>query len=103
MNRFLPWLCCFLCLLLGLSAGWWFGYTRPSVKNQRQLLQEYQKVRDAFHATDREMTDFGSGLPEVWESMQRQDEFAATMALAALVKIEAGDQEIGRASCRERV
>ena len=91
MNRFLPWLCCFLCLLLGLSAGWWFGYTRPAVKNQQKLLQEYKNIRDAFHATDREMRDYGFRLPEMWDSMQRQDEFAAGMALAALVKIEEGD------------
>jgi hypothetical protein len=96
MNRFLPWLCCFLCLLLGLSAGWWFGYTRPIARNQRQLLQEYQRVGDAFHATDGEMAGFGLRLPEIRDSIQRQDEFAAAMALAALVKLEERDTNKAR-------
>ena len=96
MNRTLQPLVCFLCLLLGLSVGWYFGYTRPVAKDKRKLLKEYQVVRDNFKMTDAEMADFAEHHKEYWEAMKRQDEMAAVMALAALVKLEQGDIERAR-------
>jgi hypothetical protein len=90
MKRIIPIL---VGILLGLGFGWYFGYTRPVAQNQRKLLKEYQTVRDAFHATDEEMADFGGRLPEFWDMAKRQDEMAAVIALAALVKLEQGDIE----------
>lgn len=35
-----------VCLILGIGVGWYFGYTRPTTKKQRELLAQYQYVRD---------------------------------------------------------
>ncbi len=88
MRRIIPPL---LCLVLGIGTGWYFGYTRPTAKNQRELLAQYQYVRDNFHMTEAEMADFGVHQQEYFAAMRRQDEMAAAMALGALVKLERGD------------
>ena len=82
-----------VCVLLGVGIGWYFGFTRPATRNQRKLLSEYQFVRDNFHMTDKEMADFGEHRAEYFAAMKRQDEMAAVIALAALVKLEQGDME----------
>jgi hypothetical protein len=91
MNRYLPHVVCFLGFLLGLSLGWCLGFTRPSIKNQEQLIGEYQRVRDAFQLTDKEMAEWGGRLPEFVDSVRRQDEFAALVALGSLRQLETGD------------
>jgi predicted negative regulator of RcsB-dependent stress response len=93
MQRLLPPLACLLCLLLGLSVGWYFGYSRPSVQNQRKILNEYQTVRDALGLTDKQMAEIGEQLPRMRKEMAREDEFAAAMALGALVPLEQGEIE----------
>ncbi|MFO1477145.1 MAG: hypothetical protein U1F98_10895 [Verrucomicrobiota bacterium] len=82
-----------IAILLGVGIGWYFGYTRPTVKNQRKLLREYQITRDNFQMTDAEMADFAEHRQEYFEAMKRQDEMAAAMALGALVPLERGDVE----------
>jgi hypothetical protein len=78
-------------LVVGCGIGWYFGYSRPVAENQRKLLAEYQRVRDAFHATDEEMADFGGRLPEFWDAAKRQDEIAAAIALSVFHQLEGGD------------
>jgi hypothetical protein len=77
--------------MLGVGIGWYFGYTRPVAKHQRQLLREYQEVRDNFHMTDTEMADVGRKFPQYLEDMKRQDEMAAVIALGALKLLEKDD------------
>lgn len=96
MRRFLPALASCLCLLLGLSVGWYFGYTRPSVQNQSKLLNEYQSLRDKLGMTDEQLAEIGKQLPHLRRQMAREDEMAAAMALGALVKLERGDIEKAR-------
>jgi len=79
------------CVLLGIGIGWYFGYTRPVVRHQRELLKEYRDVRDDLHMTDKEMADVGGKLPQVVEDMKRQDELAAVVALGALKLLEKDD------------
>jgi hypothetical protein len=80
-------------ILLGIGIGWYFGYTRPAAKNQRELLKQYQHVRDNFHMTDAEMTEFGKHYAEYFEAMKRQDEYAAAVALVAYKRLGAGNVE----------
>ncbi len=80
-------------LLLGAGLGWYFGYTRPSVKQQRELLKEYQYVRDNAHMTDAEMAAAGPKISQYFEDMKRQDEEAAAFALGAFKILETGDTE----------
>ena len=82
-----------VCLLAGISVGWFLGYRRPVAKNQRELLRQYQIVRDNFHMSDADMADFGAHQQEYFAQMKRQDEMAAVIAFAALVKLDEGDLE----------
>jgi hypothetical protein len=91
MNRFIPHICCVLCLLLGLSVGWYIGYVRPVAKNQRKLLREYQTVRDGVQLTDEEMSEAGQHVKEWHEGIEQENELAAAMGLAALIRLEQGD------------
>lgn len=79
------------CVLIGLGIGWYFGYTRPVEKNQRELIKKYNKVRDDFHMTDEEMADAGAKMPQFFEDMKRQDEEAARYALGTFQILEKGD------------
>jgi len=82
-----------LCVVLGVGIGWYFGYTRPVAKRQRQLLREYQEVRDGFQMTDQEMADAGRKMPQYLEGIRRQDETTAVVALGALKLLEKDDAQ----------
>ena len=82
-----------VCLVIGVGVGWYFGYTRPTAKNQRELLAQYQYTRDNFHMTDAEMAEVGPKIPQYFEDMKRQDEKAAMFALGAFRILEQGDTE----------
>ena len=90
MKRVIP---LFVCMLIGVGVGWFFGYTRPSAKNQRELLRQYHYVRDNFHLTDKEMAEAGPKIPQYFQDMKRQDEMAAVFALGAFKILEQGDTE----------
>ncbi len=96
MPKLLPVICCGLCLLLGLSVGWYFGYTQPSIKRQRELLQEYRRVRDGFGLSDKDMAEIAPQLPKTLEQLNRADESAAAVSLGVLVKLDLGEQQAAR-------
>ena len=82
-----------VCLIVGVGIGWYFGYTRPTGKNQRELLAQYHYVRGNLHMTDAEMAEAGPKMPQYFEDMKRQDETAARFALGAFVILEHGDAD----------
>jgi hypothetical protein len=92
-----------VCVLLGVGIGWYFGYTRPVVRQQRKLLKEYQEIRDDFHMTDEEMADVGRKLPQYIEDMKRQDEMAAVVALGAFKLLEKDDVKGAKESLARHV
>ncbi len=96
MNRLAFAVCCGLCLLLGVSTGWYFGYTRPSVENQRRLVQNYDAARDAFEAAQEQFSDYGGQPGEFWEAAKVQDEFAALVSLQAFKDLEGGYAQKGK-------
>lgn len=63
--------------------------------NQHKLLKEVHSVRGAFQATD-DKTDFGMKPPEFQDRLRREDDYAADIALAALVKLETGDTDAAK-------
>jgi hypothetical protein len=93
MKRIIPPL---VCLFIGFGAGWYFGYTRPAARNQRELIRQYQYVRDNFHMTDAQMVDFGAHQQEYFAAIKREDEMAALIALAALAKLDQGDLDMAK-------
>jgi len=82
-----------IAILAGFGLGWYIGNTRPTLKTQRELLKQYQYVRDNFQMTDAEMADFAKHRHEYWDAMKRQDEMAATIALSALERLNNGDTD----------
>ncbi|MGD9634874.1 MAG: hypothetical protein AB7G28_19870 [Pirellulales bacterium] len=92
-----------VCLFIGLGFGWYFGYTRPVAKHQRELLAEYQQVKEQMGLTDVEMAEAGRNFPQYFRDMKRQDEIAAAVALSALMKLEAGETDAAKASLLQAV
>ena len=88
MRRIIPLL---ISLCVGVGVGWYFGYSRPTARTQRELLAQYQYVRDNFHMTDAQMADVGPKIPQYFEDAKRQDELAAAVALSAVRSLERGD------------
>jgi hypothetical protein len=86
MKRYLPQLVCLLCLLFGLSAGWYFGYTRPGLKMQH-LHDEVQKETGM---SEREMV---RAVPEALAAIKREDESVALVGLKAIGMLDRGDAE----------
>jgi len=73
-------------MLTAISLAWYAW-------SNHKVLKEYRRVRDNFHMTDAEMADFAEHHQEYFDAMKRQDEMAAVIALAALVKLDGGDIE----------
>ena len=82
-----------LCISLGIGIGWYLGYTRPAARSQRELLEQYQYVRDNFHLTDQEMAEAGPKIPQYFEDMKRQDETAAKFGLGGFRLLERGETD----------
>ena len=92
-----------VCVLLGFGIGWYFGYTRPVAKHQRELLREYQDVKNDVHLTDEEMAGMGRKLPQYFEDVKRQDEMAAAIALSAFHYLERGDTDTAKERLRQTI
>jgi hypothetical protein len=77
--------------VVGLGAGWYFGYTRPVTKGYREL-------KAALHLTempDKQMAEAGAQIrdhmPEFIERMKRSDDMAASLALGSFKREEQGN------------
>lgn len=77
--------------MLGIGIGWYFGYTRPVAKHQRELLKEYHDVKEFLHMTDKEIADAGRKIPQYFEDVKRQDEMTAVVALGVFKLLEKDD------------
>jgi len=64
--------------------------------SNHKVLKEYRQVRDTFSMTDADMAEFAAHKGEYFDAMKRQDEMAAVIALAALVKLDNGDLETAK-------
>jgi hypothetical protein len=80
-------------VFIGLSVGWYLGYTRPVTKGYRQL-------KAALHITDmpdKQMAEAGAQIrdhmPEFIERMKREDDMNAALALGTVKRLEEGNAE----------
>jgi|ERR1051326_8525597 hypothetical protein len=80
--------------LLGVVAGLAIGGV--CIYHQHTLLKKVYSVRGAFQDTDEHLADFGVKPPEFQDTLKREDDYAANMFLAALVKLEAGDTDTAK-------
>jgi hypothetical protein len=52
------------------------------------VLNEYRKVKNELRATDAQITDLATKLPEYKDLMRCTDEYAAIVAVGAFVRLE---------------
>jgi hypothetical protein len=72
----------------------WYAWSNHNV------LDNYRIVKEAFHMTDAQMADLGAHYQEYFESLMRQEEFAAAIALRVLHQLDMGDLEGAKANLR---
>jgi hypothetical protein len=75
-----------VCILAGIGIGWYFGYTRPVAKNQRELLSKYQPMMDEFEAFNKQREAYAKEA-EPWMAS------SASIALGALKNLKTNDME----------
>jgi hypothetical protein len=85
-----------VCLLLGVGIGWYLGYSRPVVTNQRKLLKEYESLRDDIDLADPALAETIQKLPQDFEgqfydAIKNEDEMLAVVGLATFKDLERGD------------
>jgi hypothetical protein len=86
MRGYLPQVVCVLSLLLGLSVGWYFGYTRPSIRMQ----QLHDEVKAQTGMSEKEMV---RAVPEALAGIKREDESVALVGLKAIGMLDRGETE----------
>jgi predicted negative regulator of RcsB-dependent stress response len=77
-----------ICVLAGIGIGWYFGYTRPIAKNQRELLKRYQPIKNQLEA---DMADFHRRNAEKFKAAAPWEASSASIALAALKNLDTND------------
>lgn len=85
-----------VCSLLGVGVGWYLGYSRPVVTNQRQLLKEYEWVRNSIELNDPGLAETIQQLPkdfedQIYAAQKNEDEMLAVVGLATFRELERGD------------
>ncbi|HEY5909298.1 MAG TPA: hypothetical protein VJA21_01705 [Verrucomicrobiae bacterium] len=86
MKGYLPQIVCGLSLLLGLSIGWYFGYTRPAIRMHR--LDE-----EVLKETGMSGKEAAKAVPEALAAIKREDESTALVSLKAVGMLNRGDIE----------
>jgi len=85
-----------ICILIGVGIGWYFGYTRPVAKKQRELLSQNRYIGNHLHEYDSDMADFNKRRAEYFEAAKPYEGSGASIALAALKNLDVGDTEGAR-------
>ena len=86
MRRYLPQITCVLSFLLGISIGWYFGYTRPATRMHAldaAVLKE----------TGMSESEASKAVPEALAAIKREDESTALVSLKAIRMVDSGDVE----------
>ncbi len=86
-----------LCIILSLCIGWYAGFTRPVIKNQRALLEYNQYVKDHLPDFKSDMIEFNKQREEASRQEAPYAASTASIALAALKSLDANDQDDARA------
>jgi hypothetical protein len=87
MKGYLPQITCVvLSLLLGLSIGWYFGYTRPAI-------QMHQLDAAVLKETGISENEAARAVPEALAAIKREDESTALVSLKAIGMLDRGEAE----------
>jgi hypothetical protein len=73
-----------ICLAVGIGVGWYFGYTRPSLR-AIHLTDELQK------GTGMSTEEMAKAVPESLAAIKREDESLATVALHTIEVLDRND------------
>jgi hypothetical protein len=79
-----------VCILLGIGIGFYFGCTRPVVKEQRDL-NDWMKHRTGL--TDADWAEMAKDAPNMRKEIERSDEYAAAIAFGAFMNLESGNTD----------
>ncbi|MGP8201298.1 MAG: hypothetical protein ACLQU4_17545 [Limisphaerales bacterium] len=88
MNRAVIFL---LCVAPGIAIGWYYGYTRPVAREQRQLLEYAQDFRDHFPNFESNMAALNKSREEYSKAAKPYMAESASRALAALKRLDSND------------
>ncbi|MGD0815666.1 MAG: hypothetical protein ABSA83_18895 [Verrucomicrobiota bacterium] len=80
-----------LCIAPGIAIGWYFGYTRPMAREQRELLAHSQYIRDHFQHVDSDVTALNKSREDYIKAIKPYMAESASMALAALQRLDGND------------
>lgn len=73
-----------VCLALGIGIGWYFGYTRPS-------LRAIHLTQDLQRETGVSVEEMAKAVPDSLAAIKRDDESVATVALRGIEILDRGD------------
>ena len=79
-----------VCLLVGIGIGWYFGYSCPAAKRQRELLEKYQPLKEEL---DTNMAYLNKQREEESKKAEPWMAASASIALAALKELKTNDME----------
>jgi hypothetical protein len=82
-----------VCIMASIGIGWYFGYTRSVAKNQRELLEQNQYIKDHFQEFDSDIADFHKRNAEYFKIAAPWEESTASISLAALKNLKTNDIE----------
>jgi hypothetical protein len=85
-----------ICIAVGIGIGWYFGYTRPTARNQREVLRQAQYLRDHHHEFDSLIADLDKARAVYRKAAKPYFAESASIALAALKRIDSNDVEGAR-------
>jgi hypothetical protein len=80
-------------IAMGCVLGARLEYMTVSAKRIRQVLKQYQNVKDTFDMTDAELVANAKKVPQFFEDEKRQDEMAAVFGLGAFRALQEGDSD----------
>lgn len=82
---------CIICFIGGISAGWYFGYTRPALQ-AIHLTQEIQKE------TGMSLDEMARAVPDTLAAIKREDESMALISLKTIELLNRNKQDAAKKS-----
>jgi hypothetical protein len=80
-----------VCILVGFGMGWYYGYTRPTAKDQRAILNNQQYFKAHLTNFDAAVADFKQRESKISVAAKPWETASASVALMGLKDLETND------------